>query len=85
MAILVDRQGHMVSDSSLSELHAFASFVGLQRAWFQNKRIPHYDLTSENMKNKAQRGGAELVKSRELVKRAVRNGEYVRKPTMYAK
>jgi len=77
--ILIDRQGHMVSDSSLSELHAFASFLGLQRAWFQNKRIPHYDLTSENMKNKAQRGGAQMVKSREIVKRAVRKSGYYRK------
>lgn len=38
---------HMVSDTSIDELHSFAENLGLKRAWFQNKRdanFPHYDL-----------------------------------------
>jgi hypothetical protein len=34
---------HMYADS-LEELHAFAKSIGLKRAWFQDKRLPHYDL-----------------------------------------
>ena len=70
--ILIDERGHMVSDSSLIELHAFAIYVGLQRGWFQDKRIPHYDLTSPSKIQKALRGGAKMVDSRELVSKAIR-------------
>lgn len=34
---------HMYADT-LDELHAFAKSIGLKRAWFQDKRVPHYDL-----------------------------------------
>jgi hypothetical protein len=34
---------HMYADT-LDELHAFAKKIGLKRAWFQDKRLPHYDL-----------------------------------------
>jgi len=35
----------MVADT-LQELHDFASRLGLQRRWFQNRdRYPHYDVT----------------------------------------
>jgi hypothetical protein len=34
---------HMYADT-LDELHAFAKSIGLKRAWFQDKRLPHYDL-----------------------------------------
>jgi len=30
---------------SLEELHNFAASLGLKREYFQNTRIPHYDLT----------------------------------------
>lgn len=36
---------HMYADT-LEELHAFASRIGLRRAWFQDKRLPHYDLNT---------------------------------------
>jgi hypothetical protein len=36
---------HMYADT-LDELHAFAKKIGLKRAWFQDKRVPHYDLNA---------------------------------------
>ncbi|HEX5082100.1 MAG TPA: DUF4031 domain-containing protein [Blastocatellia bacterium] len=63
--------GHLVSDTSLDELHLFAESLGLRREWFQEKSIPHYDLTGE-VYELALRRGAALVSSREIVLRAVR-------------
>jgi len=65
------RCGHLVSDTSLEELHAFAESLGLRREWFQEKSIPHYDLTGK-VYELALRRGATLVSSREIVLRAVR-------------
>ena len=65
------RCGHLVSDSSLEELHEFAANLGLRREWFQRKSIPHYDLTGA-VYNLALARGAILVSSREIVRRAVR-------------
>lgn len=36
---------HMFTDGDLSELHNLAQKIGLKREWFQDKRLPHYDLT----------------------------------------
>ena len=66
------RCGHLVSDSSLEELHEFARELGLRREWFQMKSIPHYDLTGE-VYELALKRGAVLVSSREIVRRAIRN------------
>ena len=65
------RCGHLVSDSSLEELHQFAAELGLRREWFQQKSIPHYDLTGTVYEMALERG-AILVSSREIVRRAVR-------------
>ena len=35
---------HMFTDANIDELHAFAERIGMKREWFQDKRIPHYDL-----------------------------------------
>lgn len=35
---------HLVADT-LGELHTFAARLGLKRDWYQNKTMPHYDLT----------------------------------------
>ena len=36
---------HLIADD-IEELHDFACFLGLRRAWFQGDSvIPHYDLT----------------------------------------
>ena len=65
------RCGHLVSDTSLEELHRFAASLGLRREWFQLGSIPHYDLTGEVYELAIARG-AEMVTSRELVRRAIR-------------
>lgn len=45
---------HMYADT-LDELHAFAKKIGMKRAWFQDKRVPHYDLNkSKHLKAIAQ-------------------------------
>jgi len=36
---------HLVADSR-DELHRFAAILGLKRDWFQDKTLPHYDVTS---------------------------------------
>lgn len=58
---------HMTSDTSLSELHAFADRLGLKRAWFQED---HYDLVATR-RSLAVRLGAQEVTGRELLRRMV--------------
>ena len=65
------RCGHLVSDSSIEELHEFAEGLGMRREWFQRKSVPHYDLTGQHYELAIERG-AILVSSREIVRRAVR-------------
>jgi hypothetical protein len=65
------RCGHLVSDTSVEELHAFAREIGMRREWFQCRSIPHYDLTGDRYEI-ALAKGAVLISSRELVRRAVR-------------
>ncbi len=56
---------HLIA-SSTDELHAFAKKIGLKREWFQDHRIPHYDLM-RGKKLKAIQAGAKLVEPRQLV------------------
>ena len=65
------RCGHLVSDTSIAELHAFAENLGIRREWFQRRSVPHYDLTGVRY-DLALAMGARLVSSRELVRSAVR-------------
>lgn len=58
---------HMVSDTSLTELHEFAERIGMKRAWFQGD---HYDLVASR-RNAALRLGAVAVTGRQLVERMV--------------
>jgi len=66
--MLIDNKGHLVSDESEDELHKFVFKLGLKREWYQNKRLPHYDVTTKHMRNKAQNMGAIFVSSKEIVK-----------------
>jgi hypothetical protein len=67
------RCGHLVSDTSLEELHEFALSLGLRRESLHLKSVPHYDLTGEVYELALIRG-AILVSSREIVRRAARSG-----------
>lgn len=57
---------HLVADFD-KELHRFAKSIGLKAEWFQNHRIPHYDLFRSKT-NKALEMGAIKISTRELVK-----------------
>jgi len=57
---------HLFADS-LEELHIFAKKIGLKRHWFQNKKYPHYDLTTKRMKAKAIRAGAVVVSTKTIL------------------
>ena len=60
---------HMVTDSSLEELHDFALRLGIRRERFErHERLPHYDLRPE-MRERALALGAEAVSSKELFRR----------------
>lgn len=53
---------HLLS-YDLDKLHAFARRFGLRRSWFQDGRLPHYDLNAA-MRTKAIRAGAVPIPSR---------------------
>ena len=59
---------HLVSDNSLDELHEFAQKIGLKRKWFQDKRLPHYDITSKRIFKISLDNGAKITTSRDIVK-----------------
>jgi hypothetical protein len=40
---------HLIADD-LEELHSFAQKLGLKREWFQDKRVPHYDVSDGKRK-----------------------------------
>lgn len=63
---------HMVSDTSLDELHTFAASLGLKRAWFQKQgTLPHYDITA-NKRQEAISKGAVAVDGKRLFVWAIR-------------
>jgi hypothetical protein len=67
--------GHLVSDTSLDELHTFARRLGIPERGFDGD---HYDLPEEHL-DAAVAAGAELVSSAELVRRLTSAGLRVRK------
>lgn len=62
--------GHLVSDESLSELHAFARRAGIPERGFD---LDHYDVPTERYEQ-LQSLGATLVDGRELVRRLRASG-----------
>ena len=88
MAILVDDAiwpwrgriwAHLVSDTSVEELHAFADRLGIPRRAFQGD---HYDVTDE-LRDCAIAEGARAVTSRDVV-RALRAAGLRKHPTTTA-
>ncbi len=66
--------GHLVSDTSLAELHDLAARAGIPRRGFDRD---HYDVPAEAYDDLV-RHGAQLVDSRELVRRLRASGLRVR-------
>jgi nicotinic acid mononucleotide adenylyltransferase len=62
---------HLVADD-IKELHNFAKLINLNKCWFENNRIPHYDLmkskkSRERMLKLAIENGAKLITSKEII------------------
>lgn len=79
MAVLIDPPlwprhgrvwGHLVSDASLEELHAFARTMGIPERGFD---LDHYDVP-EDMHPRLLQAGAQMVDGRELVRRLRASG-----------
>ncbi|MDO8121639.1 DUF4031 domain-containing protein [Isoptericola sp. b490] len=66
--------GHLVSDASLAELHAFAARAGLPDRGFDQD---HYDVPAEHYERLVALG-AVLVDGRELIRRLRASGLRVR-------
>ena len=50
------RMSHLWADD-VEALHAFAKSIGLRRVWFQDKSLPHYDV-SDSKRDQAILAGA---------------------------
>ncbi|MDN5716645.1 MAG: DUF4031 domain-containing protein [Janibacter sp.] len=61
---------HLVSDSSLEELHAFADGLGIPRKLFDED---HYDVPVERYDEVVAAGATEVAGS-ELIRRLIRSG-----------
>lgn len=60
------RSCHLMADTE-PEIHIFAGHLGLKREWFQDTRMPHYDLTPA-MRQKAVALGAKPADKEDLVR-----------------
>lgn len=60
---------HLTADA-VPELHAFALRLGLKRAWFQDGRVPHYDLTESKRRRAVKLGAAEVSAKQQARDRA---------------
>lgn len=54
---------HLLSDSSVLELHEFAARIGMRREWFQDGSAPHYDVC-QSRREKAITAGAAPMRCR---------------------
>lgn len=72
MRVLFD--GVHLTGWPLDNLHEFARQCGLKREWFQDARIPHYDVTGPTVRRRVcaalERKGLGLLTTRELVMHA---------------
>lgn len=67
---------HLTADT-LEELHELASRIGLRRAWFQNVRVPHYDITPKK-RAAALAAGALFVPGKEQARKRIAAREAAR-------
>ena len=66
--VLTDGTHVVQVGGTICDLHRFACKIGLREAWFQDHRIPHYDLTTPRAGARAVAAGAQLVSTRELLR-----------------
>ena len=59
---------HMIADTQ-EELHQMAKDIGIKRKWFQDKKIPHYDISKTKRKLAISKGAQEIT-TRELILRS---------------
>jgi hypothetical protein len=57
---------HMVADT-MDELHAFADLLGMKREWFQDKRLPHYDMNAKRRERALKLGALKISSNRQLI------------------
>ncbi len=50
---------YLIADTA-KELHAFARRLRLKRQWFQDKTLPHYDLTVNKRRQAVKFGAVEI-------------------------
>jgi hypothetical protein len=62
---------HMMADT-LEELHAMADAIGLRKAWFQDTRYPHYDLTPNKRAAALRAGAVDLAERPDELMRVLR-------------
>ena len=68
MSVYVDkmksRYGRMIMSHMIAhtvgELHEMAIKIGVKAKWFQNKKIPHYDICQSKKKLAIENGAIEL-------------------------
>jgi len=63
----------MMADT-LDELHEMADRIGLKRAWFQDHRHPHYDLTPHK-RQMAISFGAVSIGSKDMLRKILERKE----------
>ena len=68
---------HLMADTA-EELHSMADKIGMKRCWFQNRRVPHYDIC-QKQKTLALRAGAIEIDRKQTVELIHKRGWIVKK------
>lgn len=59
---------HIISDTSLGELHAYCQSIGIKKCWFHRGTFPHYDIPVKMRKSFFDLTKLEKVTPRDIVK-----------------
>ena len=63
---------HLMADTAV-ELHSMADKIGMERRWFQNRRVPHYDIC-QKQKALALRAGVIEIDRKQTVELMRKHG-----------
>lgn len=59
---------HLISNSSIDELHSFAESIGIKRCWYHSKsNWLHYDIPKKMRENFSEKFKVNLVDSKQIV------------------